>query len=88
MGRAWLLFCLLTAGCTTARMHSAAELSALGRTCGVSEGELVQDEELPRVLVLMRPGATAGQRACVGRWAKRNNLHVAWVEGISRSQVE
>ncbi len=72
----------LLAACATARMHSAAELSALGRNCGIAEGELFQDEELPRVLVLMRPAASSGERRCVARWAKRNRLHLAWVEGV------
>ncbi len=73
---------LALAACATARMHSAAELSALGRNCGIAEGELFQDEELPRVLVLMRPAASSGERGCVARWAKRNRLHLAWVEGV------
>ena len=72
----------MLAACATPRMHTLAELSSLGRRCGVAEGEIMQDEEGPRVLILMRPGATAEERACVARWSRRNHLHLAWVEAV------
>ncbi len=77
-----LVATLLLAACATPRMHTISELSSLGRSCGVAEGEILQDEEEPRVLILMRPGATPAERACVARWSRRNHLHLAWVEAV------
>jgi len=45
---------LLLSGCVTARLHSEAELSVVGRDCGVALGELFQDESEKRLLFLMR----------------------------------
>ena len=68
--------------CATARMHSEAELADVTRVCGLSAGELVQDTEEPRILFLIHPGATPRERVCAIRWAKRNHLRLAYVEGI------
>ena len=76
-----LLFAALSA-CATARMHTEAELADVTRTCGLTAGELIQDSEEPRILFLVRPNATARERVCAIRWAKRNHLRLAYVEGI------
>jgi hypothetical protein len=68
--------------CATARMHTEAELGGVTRLCGLNAGELIQDEEDPRILFLIHPSATSRQRVCAVRWAKRNHLHLAYVEGI------
>ena len=68
--------------CATARMHSEAELAEVTRACGLAAGELIQDSEEPRILFLVRPGATPRERVCAIRWAKRNHLRLAFVEGI------
>ena len=68
--------------CATARMHSEAELADVTRVCGLSAGELIQDSEEPRILFLIRPSATPRERVCAIRWAKRNHLRLAYVEGI------
>lgn len=80
-------FFMLLAGsalsaCATARMHTEAELGDVTRACGLAAGELIQDSEEPRILFLVHPGATPRQRVCAIRWAKRNHLHLAYVEGI------
>ena len=74
---------LLLSGCVTARLHSEAELSVVGRDCGVALGELFQDESEKRLLFLFKPGATQGQRACVTRWARRNHLKIVFVDAIN-----
>lgn len=74
-------FVLLSA-CATARMHTEAELADVTRVCGLSAGELIQDTEEPRILFLIRPNATPRERVCAIRWAKRNHLRLAYVEGI------
>jgi hypothetical protein len=73
---------LALSSCATARMHSEAELADVTRVCGLSAGELIQDSEEPRILFLIRPKATPRERACAIRWAKRNHLRLAYVEGI------
>jgi len=73
---------LMLSACATARMHSEAELADVTRVCGLAAGELIQDEEDPRILFLVRPGASPRQRVCAIRWAKRNHLRLAFVEGI------
>jgi hypothetical protein len=77
-----LLATALLSACATARMHSEAELADVTRLCGLSAGELIQDTEEPKILFLIHPSATPRQRVCAIRWAKRNHLHLAYVEGI------
>lgn len=77
-----LVAALLLSACATARMHTDAELADVTRTCGLAAGELVQEREEPRILFLVRPNATPRERVCAIRWAKRNHLHLAYVEGI------
>jgi hypothetical protein len=63
-------------------MHSETELADVTRVCGLAAGELIQDSEEPRILFLIRPNATPRERVCAIRWAKRNHLRLAYVEGI------
>ncbi len=74
---------LALSGCVTARMHSAAELSAAGRECGLAEGELVQEAELKKVLFLYRVAPDRAQRTCVHQWARKNHLHLAVIEAVN-----
>lgn len=74
------------AACATAHMHSEAELAEVTRVCGLSAGELIQDSEEPRILFLIRPKATPRERVCAIRWAKRNHLRLAYVEGIEMKE--
>jgi hypothetical protein len=76
------LVALALSACATARMHTEAELGEVTRACGLAAGELVQDSEEPRILFLIHPGATPRERVCAIRWAKRNHLRLAYVEGI------
>jgi hypothetical protein len=73
---------LALSACVTARMHSEAELGAVTQACGLGAGELFQDESEPRLLFLFRPGAAPAERHCAARWARRNHLHLAYVEAV------
>ena len=77
---------LTLSGCVTARMHSEAELSAAGRACGLSEGELVQETELKKVLFLYRVAPSRAIRSCVFRWADRNHMRLAVIETVNYPQ--
>ena len=74
---------LLLAACATARFHSEEELATVGRDCGLSHGELFQDESEKRLLFLFRISPSAEQRACVVRWARKNRLKTVIVEAAN-----
>ena len=69
----------MSACVTPARMHTADELNAVTRQCGLALGELIQDEIEKKVLIAMRSNATAEQQVCVARWARRNGLKPVFV---------
>ena len=73
---------LSLAACATPRLYSEAELASAGHTCGVSEGEVVQEPEEPRVVILMRIGPSAAQRSCMASWARKRHLHLAVIEAV------
>ena len=70
---------LLLPACVTARMHSEAEINAVGKRCGLALGELFQDESEKRLLFMMRNGATVEERSCVLRWARERHLRLVYV---------
>ena len=74
---------LALSACATARLHSVEAINAVGASCGVGLGEVFQDESEKRLLFLMRPDATAAQRSCVARWARKNHLKFVFVEAIN-----
>jgi hypothetical protein len=82
-----LLLAIALSGCVTpaARLYSEAELSTVGRACGVAEGEVLQEAEEPRLLFLFSPGASPAQRKCVAKWSRRHGLHLAYVEAVDRA---
>jgi len=67
-----------------ARLYPETELSALGNKCGLAQGEVLQEEEEPRLLFLLSPDASAAQRKCVAKWSKRHGLHLAYIAGVDR----
>ena len=74
---------ILSACATTARMHSVDELNLAGARCGLALGELIQDEEEKRLVIMVRAEPTAAERACVTRWAKRNGLRPVFIDSIA-----
>jgi hypothetical protein len=79
MAGAVVLLGSLSACATPAVMHSEAELNDVGTHCGLALGELIQDESEKKVVIALRNDATIEQRACVGRWARRNGLKAVFV---------
>ena len=69
----------LPACAAPARMHTQDELNAVTRQCGLALGELIQDELEKKVLIALRTDATAQQRICVARWARKNGLKPVFV---------
>ena len=74
---------LALSACATARLHSEAELDAVGRECGLALGELVQDESEKRLLFLFRVKPTPAERLCVARWARKNHLRPVFIEAVN-----
>ena len=64
-------------------MHDEAQLNTVATGCGLALGELIQDESEKRLLFLFKVGASAEQRICVARWARRNHLRLSIVEAIN-----
>ena len=73
---------LALSACATARMHSQAELNTAGQACGLTYGELIQDEEEKKLLILFRQSPSPEQRRCVYKWARRNSLKLVVVDSI------
>ena len=71
------------AGCATARMHSQDELNTASLACGLTYGELIQDEEAKKLLILFRQAPSSAQRSCVYQWAKKRHLKLVVVDAIS-----
>ena len=73
---------LLLSACATARMHSVDELNSAGQACGLTYGELIQDEEQKKLLILFRQAPSPEQRSCVYQFARRNHLKLVVIDAI------
>ena len=73
---------LLLSACATPRMHTQAELNTAGQACGLTYGELIQDEEAKKLLIMMRQAPAPEQRSCVYRWARKNHLKLVIIDAI------
>ena len=69
----------LSACATPARMHEQAALDSVALGCGLTYGELIQDEEQKKLLLLIHDSPSAEQRVCVAKWARRNGLRTVFV---------
>ena len=84
-----LNFCLLAASvialsaCATPQMHSQAELNSASLSCGLTYGELIQDEEAKKLLILFREKPSAAARACAYDWARKRHLKLVVVDAIN-----
>ena len=76
------LFALLLSACATPRMHSQDELNSAGLACGLSYGELIQDEEAKKLLILFREAPSPEQRSCVYGWARQHHLKLVVIDSI------
>jgi hypothetical protein len=64
----------LSACATPARMHEQGALDSVALGCGLTYGELIQDETEKKLLLLIHDSPSAEQRVCVTKWARKNGL--------------
>lgn len=74
-----LIAIALSACATPARMHDEAQLNQVALGCGLSLGELIQDESEKKLLLLIHQAPTPEQRICVANWARKNGLKTVFV---------
>jgi len=72
----------LLSACTTPRLHSVDELNSASLGCGLTYGELIQDAEAKKLLILFREAPSADRRACVYQWARKRHLKLVVVDSI------
>jgi hypothetical protein len=69
--------------CATPRMHTVDELNTASLACGLTYGELIQDEEAKKLLILYREKPSPEHRRCVYQYARRNHLNMVVVDSIT-----
>jgi hypothetical protein len=72
----------LLSACATPRMHSQDELNGAGLACGLTYGELIQDEEAKKLLILFREAPAPSKRHCVYQWARKRHLKLVVIDSI------
>ena len=77
---------VLLAGCATAQLHTEAQLNEVALSCGLSYGEVVQEQEEKRLLFLYRVAPKPAQRVCVHQWAQKNHLTLVIINAINEPQ--
>lgn len=65
--------------CATARMHDQQALDSVALGCGLTYGNLIQDDEEKRLLIALRNEMSRDQRTCVVQWARANHLKTVFV---------
>ena len=78
-GLAIALASLALTACATARMHDQQALNGVALGCGMTYGELLQDEQEKRLLIALKNDISASQRRCVVQWARKNHLKLVFV---------
>jgi hypothetical protein len=73
---------LALSACATARMHSQDELNSASLACGLTYGELIQDDEEKKLLIMFRQAPSSEQRHCVYQWARKSHLKLVVIDGI------
>ena len=68
--------------CATARMHIQAELNTASLACGLTYGELIQDAEEKKLLVMFRAAPSPAHRDCVYKWARKRHLKLVVIDAI------
>jgi hypothetical protein len=69
--------------CATAKMHTEDELNNVALGCGLSYGDVVQEQDAKRLLLLFRVAPKPEQRHCVYKWARKNHLNLVVIEAIN-----
>lgn len=82
MRAACLLAPLTLAACaTTPQLYTQQELGSLATSCGYALGEVVQDPEEKKLLLVMTAVPTsAAERQCIYDWARPRRLHVVYAQ--------
>ena len=70
---------LALSACATAKLHDQQALNGVALGCGMTYGELIQDEQEKRLLIALKSNISAGQRACITQWARSNHLKPVFV---------
>jgi len=73
---------LSLSACATPRMHSQDELNSAGLACGLTYGELIQDAEAKKLLILFREAPPPAKRACVYQWARKQHMKLVVIDSI------
>ena len=68
--------------CATPRMHSQDELNSASLGCGLTYGELIQDEEAKKLLILFREKPAPDKRHCVYQWARTQHMRLVVIDSI------
>jgi hypothetical protein len=63
-------------------MHTVEELNSASLACGLTYGELIQDEEAKKLLILFRAQPSPEHRRCVYQFARKNHLKMVVVDSI------
>ena len=64
-------------------MHTEAELNIASLGCGLTYGELIQDDEAKKLLILFHEKPGPEQRNCVYQWARKRHLKLVVVDAIN-----
>ena len=74
---------LTLSACATPRMHTQEELNSASLACGLTYGELIQDEEAKKLLILFRQAPSPAHRDCVYKWARKQHLKLVVIDSIA-----
>lgn len=69
-------------------MHTEAQLNEVAAACGLSYGDVVQEQEEKRLLFLYRVAPEPRQRHCVYEWAHRNHLTLVVINAVNQPQSQ
>ncbi len=78
-GALLVLTTLVLTACATAQLHDQQALNGIALGCGMSYGELIQDEEERKLLIALKSNISEPQRDCITQWARRNHLKAVFV---------
>ena len=61
---------------------AAACSASAGLACGLTYGELIQDAEAKKLLILFREAPSPARRACVYQWAHKRHMKLVVIDSI------
>ena len=79
-GFAIVLGAFALSACATAQLHDQQALNGVALGCGMTYGELLQDEQEKRLLIALKNDINASQRRCIAQWARKNHLKPVFVQ--------